>query len=62
MGQGVVATIEGNEVVCGNEKLLKSKKIKFTPQEVAGTIIYVAKNKEYLGYVVVSDVIKVLKQ
>lgn len=58
MGQGVVATIEGNEVVCGNEKLLKSKKIKFTPQEVAGTIIYVAKNKEYLGYVVVSDVIK----
>ena len=58
MGQGVVATIEGNEVVCGNEKLLKSKKIKFTPQEVAGTIIYVAKNKEYLGYVVVTDVIK----
>ncbi len=58
MGKGVVATIEGNQIICGNEKLLKDYKVKFNPQNVAGTIIYVAKNKEYLGYVVVSDVIK----
>ena len=58
MGKGVVATVEGNQIICGNEKLLKDYKVKFNPQNVAGTIIYVAKNKEYLGYVVVSDVIK----
>lgn len=58
MGKGVIATVEGNQIICGNEKLLKDYKVKFNPQNVAGTIIYVAKNKEYLGYVVVSDVIK----
>ncbi len=58
LGKGIVATIEGNEIVCGNELLFNSKKIKFNPQTLSGTIIYVAKNNEYLGYVVVSDVIK----
>lgn len=58
VGEGVVATIKNNQVLCGNEKLLKKYKIKFIPQTVAGTIVYVAKNKEYLGYVVVSDVVK----
>ncbi len=58
MGKGVVVEVEGNQIICGNEKLLADYKVKFNPQNVAGTIIYVAKNKEYLGYVVVSDIIK----
>lgn len=58
MGKGIVAEIEGNQIICGNEKLLKDYNIKFNPQNVAGTIIYVVKNLECLGYVVVSDVIK----
>ena len=58
MGQGVVATVEGNKIVCGNSALLKNNGISFNEQMVAGTIIYIAKNNEYLGYVVVNDVIK----
>ena len=58
MGKGIVAEIEGNEILCGNEKLLQDYNVEFNAQNVAGTIIYVAKNNEYLGYVVVSDVIK----
>lgn len=58
MGQGIIATINNDKIICGNEKLFNNNKIKFVPQTCAGTIIYIAKNKEYLGYVVVSDVIK----
>lgn len=58
MGQGIIATIEDNNIVCGNATLLKNNNIDFNEQMVAGTIIYIAKNNEYLGYVVVSDVIK----
>ncbi len=58
LGKGIVATIDGNTIICGNEILLTENKIKFNPQTCAGSIIYVAKNNEYLGYVVVSDVLK----
>ncbi len=58
MGQGIIATVFGEEVYCGNEKLLESNHIDYNPQSVAGTIIYVATKDEFLGYVVVSDVVK----
>ena len=58
MGQGVVATVEDNKIICGNSALLKNNGVSFNEQMVAGTIIYIAKNNEYLGYVVVNDVIK----
>lgn len=58
LGKGIVATIDNNEIVCGNQSLFEELNINYNPQTCAGSIIYVAKNKEYLGYVVVSDIIK----
>ncbi len=58
MGQGIIATVFGKEVFCGNEKLLENNHVDYNPQSVAGTIIYVATRDEFLGYVVVSDVVK----
>ena len=42
----------------GNKKLLKYNKIDVEENKELGTIVYVAKNKKLLGYIVISDKIK----
>ena len=57
-GQGIIAS-KGDELIyCGNEKLLKENEIEYVPNNKPGTIIYVAKGKKYIGYVVIQDEIK----
>lgn len=57
-GQGIIAK-KGKEVVyCGNAKLLASQGISFQEISDAGTIVYVAKNHEYIGAIVINDEIK----
>ncbi len=59
LGYGVLVNLNnGNRILCGNEKLLTKYKIPFNPELINGTIIYIALNKRYLGYVVISDIIK----
>ena len=57
-GRGVVAKIEDKEVLVGNEKLIQEKNIKYTKCNEVGTIVYIAINKEFAGYIVISDEIK----
>lgn len=57
-GQGIFAKIEEKEVLVGNEKLMKENNIDFIKCEKIGTILYVAINKKYAGYILVSDTIK----
>ena len=57
-GRGVIATSLSDEIVVGNDKLLAEKGVAFDPVERAGTVLYVAKNDEYLGAIVVADLPK----
>lgn len=57
-GKGVSSTIDGNKVLVGNEKLMQEFKIKFNKTNEIGTIVYIAINKKYAGYIVISDKIK----
>lgn len=57
-GKGVYAKVEGKEIFVGNEKLLKENGIEFAPSNEIGTIVYVAINHEYAGFIVISDKIK----
>ena len=57
-GRGVVAKIEDKEVLVGNEKLMQEKNIKYTKCNEVGTIVYIAINNEFAGYIVISDEIK----
>ncbi len=57
-GRGVVATIEDKEVLAGNEKLMQEKNIKYTKCNEVGTIVYIAINNKFVGYIVISDEIK----
>lgn len=57
-GHGVIATVNGSRVAAGNAKLMK--KLGYTYSEVleAGTIIHIAVNDAYAGYILISDVEK----
>lgn len=57
-GKGIYAKIEEKEVLVGNEKLMKEENIDFKKCKEIGTILYVAINKKYAGYIVISDTIK----
>ena len=57
-GQGVRAKINGEIVSVGNEKLMDAIGAEWTPCEKAGTIIHVAVGTNYVGHVVIADVVK----
>ena len=57
-GHGIKANIFGKEVLAGNIKLLNKENIACERINVAGTIVYLAIDKEYAGYILISDQIK----
>lgn len=57
-GAGISAESGGDVILCGNAKLMDKFDINFTPVTDTGTIVYVAKNGEFVGSMVISDQIK----
>lgn len=57
-GFGIHAVIDGSGIYLGNQKLMKKKYIQIPNKEEIGTVVYVATEKELLGYLVISDEIK----
>lgn len=57
-GHGVVATIEGKKVAAGNIKLMKKMGIPYFDSELAGTVVHVAVDNSYAGYILIADEIK----
>lgn len=49
---------ETNEVIIGNSKIMEKFNIEYSKINQIGTVIYIAINKKYCGYIVISDVIK----
>ena len=57
-GLGIIAKIGEKDVIVGNEKLMKEKQIDFTKSTDVGTILYIAIQGKYAGYILISDKIK----
>ncbi|QSH40482.1 heavy metal translocating P-type ATPase [Lentisphaerota bacterium ZTH] len=57
-GIGIDCTIDGKRVLCGNSKLMALHEIKYTAAETPGTVVYMAVNGVYAGYIIISDEIK----
>ena len=57
-GHGVSAMVDGHQVYAGNGKLMKRIEIQADMPEKAGTVIHVAVDGRYAGYILISDVIK----
>lgn len=57
-GKGVKAEIDGEEILAGNASLMDMFDIEYTKAQTSGTIVYAARNKKFIGYIVISDEIK----
>lgn len=57
-GMGIKARIFFKDTLIGNAKLLRQNNIEFREVNEQGTVIYVAIEKEYKGYILIADTIK----
>lgn len=57
-GHGVTAKVDGHEVAAGNAKLMKRLGLKHEEPEKTGTVVYVAVDGAYAGYLLIADVPK----
>ncbi len=57
-GRGVSAVIDGKSVLCGNRRLMEENGVICPGPDDAGTVVHVADEGEYLGYILISDALK----
>lgn len=57
-GMGVIALVDNKKIMIGNNKLLEENNIEYEKCDIIGTIIYIAVDNEYCGYIVINDKIK----
>ena len=57
-GHGVRATIDERVVLVGNDKLMCEGGVDYHDCELTGTILHVSLDGEYIGHIVIADVIK----
>jgi len=57
-GHGIRARIGTQEVLVGNERLLRRENITVEPVQEAGTVVYLAIDQVYAGYLVIADELK----
>ncbi|WP_238916090.1 heavy metal translocating P-type ATPase [Clostridium sp. YIM B02555] len=57
-GHGVKVVIEGKEILAGNYKLMNKENIAYNQVETIGTVVHVAIERKYAGYIIISDEVK----
>jgi Cd2+/Zn2+-exporting ATPase len=57
-GEGVTATVDGVKVAAGNTKLMRRLGTKYDECSDVGTVVHIAADGKYAGYILISDVIK----
>lgn len=55
---GTKVSYDGKYILAGNEKLMRKENIFYSPAKEVGTVVYIAVNGMYKGYIVISDEIK----
>lgn len=58
-GHGIIAKVDGIDVAAGNYKLMKKLRLSYADSDKVGTVVHVAVNGKYEGYILISDRIKV---
>ncbi|MFT8352534.1 heavy metal translocating P-type ATPase [Clostridium saccharoperbutylacetonicum] len=57
-GHGVKVVIDGKEILAGNYKLMNKENIDYNQVETIGTVVHVAIERKYAGYIIISDEVK----
>src|SRR5690554_4946913 len=59
---GISAVVDGRHVLAGNDRLMHRENIEHEDCNLEGTSIYIAIDRRYAGYIIISDQIKVQAQ
>ncbi len=57
-GQGIMTFVDGRRYYVGNDKLMSRQSIELPKVTQVGTVVHVATDEEYLGYIVIVDQVK----
>lgn len=57
-GNGISVEVEGKKVLAGNNKLMESNSIAYKKVDSIGTVVHIAVDSNYAGYIVIADEIK----
>ncbi len=57
-GKGVAATVNDHRVFVGNDKLMNAEEVDYHNCKLVGTILHVAVDGEYLGHIIIADMMK----
>jgi len=57
-GHGIVAWVDGQEIMVGNHRLMEKMAIPYYQGELGGTVVHVAVNGGYAGYILIADEVK----
>ncbi|MBQ7903905.1 MAG: HAD-IC family P-type ATPase, partial [Oscillospiraceae bacterium] len=57
-GHGVVAQVDGAQVLAGNDKLMAKYGIEYTAADAVGTVVYIAVDGKFAGHILISDIMK----
>ena len=57
-GQGLRAVLEGRTILCGNARLMEENGVAFDPMRESGTVVLVAVDGAFAGYLVIADTVK----
>jgi Cd2+/Zn2+-exporting ATPase len=57
-GHGIKSIVGGKEILAGNDRLMNQEEISYPEIETIGTVIHLALDKQYAGYIIISDEIK----
>lgn len=57
-GHGVIAVIDGKSVAVGNAKLMDKQNVSYSKEKLIGTIVHVAVDRQYMGYILIADELK----
>ncbi|MBE5890705.1 MAG: cadmium-translocating P-type ATPase [Lachnospiraceae bacterium] len=57
-GNGITALVDGKRVAVGNDKLMERLAIDYQKGDGVGTLVYLAIDGEYEGYILISDRVK----
>ena len=57
-GHGLTAKVNGVFVAAGNAKLMKKLGLEYSDCDKTGTVVHIAVDKKYAGYILISDTLK----
>lgn len=57
-GAGIIAARDNDTILCGNDKLMEQNGVTFEKENGLGTVVYVARNGNFEGSILISDEVK----